>query len=157
MRISDWSSDVCSSDLLYAFNYEVAKTAEVVSEPMIGQIRLQWWRESLAGIYEGRARLHEVVQPLAHAVAARALPRALLETIIDAREFDLDRTPPDSLEALHVYAEGSSTALLRLALRVLGAEDAASEERPVGKACVRSGCVRWSPDHKKKQTTHHNT
>src|SRR3546814_8066529 len=107
MRISDWSSDVCSSDLLspcgalverhdpdrylaslfapeaqredlfalYAFNYEVAKTAEVVSEPMIGQIRLQWWRESLAGIYEGRARQHEVVQPLAHAVAARALPR----------------------------------------------------------------------------------
>src|SRR3546814_13598357 len=106
MRISDWSSDVCSSDLLspcgalverhdpdrylaslfapeaqredlfalYAFNYEVAKTAEVVSEPMIGQIRLQWWRESLAGIYEGRARQHEVVQPLAHAVAARALP-----------------------------------------------------------------------------------
>src|SRR3546814_5074662 len=111
MRISDWSSDVCSSDLpdrylaslfapeaqredlfaLYAFNYEVAKTAEVVSEPMIGQIRLQWWRESLAGIYEGRARQHEVVQPLARAVAARALPRALLETIIDAREFDLDQ------------------------------------------------------------------
>src|SRR3546814_9275649 len=91
MRISDWSSDVCSSDLLYAFNYEVAKTAEVVSEPMIGQIRLQWWRESLAGIYEGRARQHEVVQPLARAVTARALPRALLETIIDAREFDLDQ------------------------------------------------------------------
>src|SRR3546814_19486271 len=117
MRISDWSSDVCSSDLLspcgalverhdpdrylaslfapeaqredlfalYAFNYEVAKTAAVVSEPMIGQIRLQWWRESLAGIYAGRARQHEVVQPLARAVPARALPSALLETTINPK------------------------------------------------------------------------
>ena len=33
---------------LYAFNLEVAKTAEVVSEPMLGQIRLQWWREAIA-------------------------------------------------------------------------------------------------------------
>src|SRR3546814_19077229 len=97
MRISDWSSDVCSSDrqrehlfALYAFNHEVAKTAEVVSEPLIGRIRLQWWRECLDGIYDGAARQHEVVQPLAEAIAARQLPPALLEAIIDARELALD-------------------------------------------------------------------
>src|SRR3546814_4112888 len=120
MRISDWSSDVCSSDLpeaqrehlfaLYAFNHEVAKTAEVVSEPMIGRIRLQWWRECLDGIYDGAARQHEVVQPLAEAIAARQLPRALLEAIIDARELDLDAEPPASLEALRGYVEGTSTS-----------------------------------------------
>src|SRR3546814_19441352 len=77
MRISDWSSDVCSSDrqrehlfALYAFNHEVAKTAEVVSEPMIGRIRLQWWRECLDGIYDGAARQHEVVQPLAEPISS---------------------------------------------------------------------------------------
>ena len=32
---------------LYAFNYEIAKTREVVSEPVLGQIRLQWWRETI--------------------------------------------------------------------------------------------------------------
>src|SRR3546814_9235790 len=89
---------------------------------MIGRIRLQWWRECLDGIYDGAARQHEVVQPLAEAIAARQLPRALLEAIIDARELDLDAEPPASLEALRGYVEGTSTSLVRLALHVLGAE-----------------------------------
>src|SRR3546814_16130060 len=88
---------------------------------MIGRIRLQWWRECLDGIYDGAARQHEVVQPLAEAIAARQLPRALLEAIIDARELDLDAEPPASLEALRGYVEGTSTSLVRLALHVLGA------------------------------------
>lgn len=138
---------------LYAFNYEVAKTAEVVSEPMIGHIRLQWWRESLAGIYQGSARNHEVVQPLARAIEARALPRPLLESIIDAREFDLDPAPPENLEALHVYADGSSTTLLRLALRVLGAEDAASLQAAehLGPAWAYLGLLRALPLHARQK------
>jgi phytoene synthase len=138
---------------LYAFNQEVAKTAEVVSEPMIGQIRLQWWRESLDGIYEGRPRQHEVVQPLARAVAARALPRDLLETIIDARAFDLDPAPPADFETLRVYAEGSSTTLLRLALRVLGAEDGASRQaaEQLGPAWAYLGLLRALPLHARQK------
>jgi len=138
---------------LFAFNHEVAKTAEVVSEPMIGQIRLQWWRESLAGIYEGKVRLHEVVQPLAGAVEAKQLPRSLLEAIIDAREFDLDPAPPASLEALRVYVEGTSTALLRLALRILGAEDAASREaaEQLGPAWAYLGLLRALPLHARQK------
>src|SRR3546814_12827703 len=128
---------------------------------MSGRIRLQWWRECLAGIYDGAARQHEVVQPRAEAIAARQLPRALLEAIIDARELDLDAEPPASLEALRGYVEGTSTSLVRLALHVLGADDAASreaagqlgtawaylrsEDRRVGKAGVSTCRSRWSP------------
>src|SRR5438552_16844209 len=51
---------------LYAFNVEVAKTREVVREPILGSIRLQWWRDALAEIYGGGpVRRHEVVEPLA--------------------------------------------------------------------------------------------
>ena len=53
---------------LYAFNHEVAKIREAVSEPMLGEIRLQWWRESIDGIYQGNPRNHEVVFPLYSAV-----------------------------------------------------------------------------------------
>lgn len=138
---------------LYAFNYEVAKTAEVVSEPMIGQIRLQWWRESLEGIYAGNPRRHEVVEPLARAIQAKALPRDLFETVIDTRERDLDPAPPESVEALRVYAEGSSTALLRLALRVLGAEDAASRAaaEALGPAWAYLGLLRALPLHARQK------
>src|SRR4051812_807159 len=72
---------------LYAFNFEVAKTREVVTEPMLGQIRLQWWREAVDEIYRGgRVRTHEVVQPLAEAARRGALSRAHLDRMIDARE-----------------------------------------------------------------------
>src|SRR3954452_15251843 len=54
---------------LYAFNFEIAKTREVVREPLLGQIRLQWWREVIDEIYRGTTvRKHEVVQPLAEAI-----------------------------------------------------------------------------------------
>ncbi|GAB4367587.1 MAG: squalene/phytoene synthase family protein [Kiloniellaceae bacterium] len=141
---------------LYAFNHEVAKTAEVVSEPMLGEIRLQWWRESLAGIYEGTPRRHEVVEPLAEAVAAGELPRDLLETVIDARAFDLDPAPPADLDALRVYVEGSSTTLLRLALKILGAEDAASRRAAehLGPAWAYLGLLRALPLHARQKRSY---
>lgn len=138
---------------LYAFNHEVAKTAEVVSEPMLGQIRLQWWRESLEGIYSGSPRQHEVVLPLARGIEAKGLQRDLLEQMIDAREFDLEGAPPADLDALRVYAEGTSTALLRLALQVLEAEDAASREAAehLGPAWAYLGLLRALPLHARQK------
>src|SRR3954471_15014844 len=79
---------------LYAFNLEIAKTLETVSEPMLGRIRLQWWRETIEGIYEGRGPQHAVAEPLAAAIRRHALPRAPLDRLIDARESDLEEEPP---------------------------------------------------------------
>src|SRR5208282_2825234 len=51
---------------LYAFNYEVARIREAVSEPLLGSIRLQWWREVIREINEGKPpRQHEVAEALA--------------------------------------------------------------------------------------------
>jgi len=55
---------------LYAFNLEVARAREVVSEPFMGLIRLQWWRDALDEVYQGRIRAHEVIRPLASAISA---------------------------------------------------------------------------------------
>ncbi len=141
---------------LYAFNHEVAKTAEVVSEPMLGQIRLQWWRESLEGIYSGSPRQHEVVVPLARAIEAKGLQRDLLEQVIDAREFDLEGEPPADLDALRAYAEGTSTALLRLALQVLEGDDAASREAAehLGPAWAYLGLLRALPLHARQKRSY---
>src|SRR6202045_4412867 len=37
---------------LYAFNYEIARVRESVTEPMLGRLRLEWWREIIAAAYE---------------------------------------------------------------------------------------------------------
>src|SRR4051812_12730884 len=61
---------------LYAFNYEVARVRESVTQPMLGQIRLQWWREVIAASYAGApARRHEIVQPLVATITVFGLSR----------------------------------------------------------------------------------
>src|SRR5690349_12291061 len=97
---------------LYAFNHEIARVRETVSEPMLGQIRLQWWREAIAGIYDGKPRKHAVVEALAAAAAATRAPRAGFEALIDAREADLAGRAPATLAELESYCEGSSAQLL---------------------------------------------
>jgi phytoene synthase len=133
---------------VYAFNAQLARVREIVSEPMLGRIRLQWWRESIDSIYEGRApRRHEVVEPLAETIGALGLTRAHFERLIDARETDLLDAPPADLAALEAYAEGSSSPLILLALEVLGVRDGAAlaAAREAGIAYALAGLLSATP------------
>lgn len=136
---------------LYAFNLEVAKVRETVSEPMLGQIRLQWWREAIEEAYgEGAVRRHAVVEPLAAAIRVRGISRAHLERIIDARAFDLDDDPPETVAALCGYAANTSSALMQAALEVLGAadsRDAVTAAHHAGIAWAIVGLIRAMPHH----------
>ncbi len=132
---------------LYAFNIEVAKTREVVSEPMLGQIRLQWWRESIEGAYAGTPRRHEVVEPLTAAITRHRLDRALFERLIDGREADMDDEAPADLECLVNYAQVTGAPVTQLAASITGATDAASQEaaRLVGTGWALTGIIRAVP------------
>lgn len=129
---------------LYAFNLELARSRELVSEPALGRIRLQWWRDAIAECYEGVPRRHQVVQPLAAAIARHGLPRKLVDRIINAREADFHPAPPESLEHLTSYAESSSGALNLLAIRILGVQDneLVRAAGAVGAAWTLAGTVR---------------
>ena len=112
---------------LYAFNYEIARVREIVTQPMLGQIRLQWWREAVDAAYEGApARPHEVAEPLAAVIRGHALTRTHFDRMIDTREHDLADEPPATLAALENYAEGTAATLLSLALEVLGVAEPAA-------------------------------
>jgi NADH dehydrogenase [ubiquinone] 1 alpha subcomplex assembly factor 6 len=133
---------------LYAFNFEVAKTREIVHEPLLGRIRLQWWRESIDAIYRGLPlRKHEVIEPLAAAIRRHDLTRYHFDRLIDAREADLEEEPPASLNALEVYAEDTAARLVRLALEILDARDEGAGEvgRHLGIAWALTGVLRALP------------
>jgi NADH dehydrogenase [ubiquinone] 1 alpha subcomplex assembly factor 6 len=135
---------------LYAFNYEIAKTREVVSEPMLGRMRLQWWRDSIAAIYEGKAaRQHQVAAPLAAAIRARGLSQAHFAALIDGREQDLDDAPPATLPALEAYAAATSGGLVLLALEILDQRDERVREAgsEIGIAYALAGLLRVMPVH----------
>ncbi|MDB5494747.1 MAG: crtB [Phenylobacterium sp.] len=86
---------------LYAFDHELARAPKVSSNPLIGEIRLTWWREALDEIFEGRpVRRHPTAEALADVVGRRGLARASLEALIDARYRELDPAPMLPAESL---------------------------------------------------------
>ncbi len=131
---------------LYAFNYEVAKTAESVSQPIAGQIRLQWWRDRIAELYGGADSDHSLANALAEIIAEYHLPRDLFDELIDARENDLEEAPFDDMASLEAYADATSGNLMRLAARVLGAGDSLDQEAgELGIAYALTGLCRALP------------
>jgi len=134
---------------LYAFNLEIAKTREVVTEPVLGQIRLQWWNDAIGEAYDGAPRRHEVLLPLAGAIREFCLTRGHFEKLIDAREADLTDEPPADTTCLISYAEVTGVPLVLLALEILGVSDpaAAKAARHVGIAWALTGLLRAIPFH----------
>ncbi len=103
---------------LYAFNHELARAREVVSEPMLALIRLQWWRE----VVEGARRHHEVAGPLGAALDRGELDRADLLPLIAAREMEAEPTIP-TLAIWREYLLGTAGGLTVAAGRLLGAPE----------------------------------
>lgn len=133
---------------LYAFNYEVARIREIVREPMLGRIRLQWWREAIdAACSGGAVRAHPVVEAITATIRGRGLHRAALDRVIDARERDLDDAPHPDLAALETYAEGTAATVVDLALDILRVDTPAAREaaRHVGIAYGLAGMLRALP------------
>jgi phytoene synthase len=133
---------------LYAFNYEIARVRERVSEPTLGRIRLEWWRETIAAAYEnGPVRDHFVVQALTAIIRKHPLAREHFERLLDARDRDLDSGAPKSLPDLEDYAEATSAQLIYLALEILGAADPAASQAAfhVGIAYALAGLLRAMP------------
>ncbi|HEY0901471.1 MAG TPA: squalene/phytoene synthase family protein, partial [Micavibrio sp.] len=131
---------------LIAFHYEVAKTREVVSEPTLGFMRLQWWRENIEKICNGAAApAHEVLQPLAAAIGAYQLPFALFDRLITAREFDLEQGTPESLPELVKYLSDTVTPLTELMLKVCGQDATGAGEISI--AYGLAGVMRAIPFH----------
>lgn len=131
---------------LYAFNAEVAKVRESVSETMIGQMKLQWWRDLIAAIYENGTvpKGNPVVEALAEVIPAFQLSRVHFETLLDARARDMSDESPADVEALENYAEGTSASLTALVLEALGVRDTASQDagRHVGISWALTGMLR---------------
>jgi phytoene synthase len=105
---------------LYAFQTEIARIRETVSEPMLGQIRLQWWRDTIDQLFDGpQPRGHEVVEALAAPISAGLYEREGLHGLIDGREQDLDDGMFVDLPDLLSYLHSTSMLLMVVAGRAL--------------------------------------
>lgn len=132
---------------LYAFNLEVARAPWVTQEPLIAEMRLQWWRDVVENAASGAARAHEVAGPLHDLIRDFGLPVAVLDRLIAARRWDIHREPHDGAEGLSAYLEDTGAGLMWLAARALGAPEAAEAAvRAYGWATAAAMYVRAVPE-----------
>ena len=109
--------------LLYAFHLELAKVPELVSEPMIGQIRYQWWRDAIAEIYEtDSVRKHEITTPLRQLLLDFEIPRFWVDQLIDGRERDIDPRPFETLSEARDYSANTSGVLMKIAVKLFNVD-----------------------------------
>ncbi|WP_127903225.1 squalene/phytoene synthase family protein [Solirhodobacter olei] len=108
---------------LWAFNLEVARAPWAAHEPLVAEMRLQFWADAVERLPEGGTPGHPVMEPLAEALGgAGAAPLAAL---VEARRRDVWREPFADVAALGAYLEATSAGLFWAAARSLGAPEAA--------------------------------
>ncbi|MDZ4366824.1 MAG: phytoene/squalene synthase family protein [Afipia sp.] len=109
---------------LAAFNAEVAHVRDHVSQPLPGEVRLQWWRDALTG--SSQAADHGVVEgnpvaaELLRAIALYDLPVEAFARSIDAHVFDVYDDPMPDMAALEAHCRDTAAAMYALRAKVLG-------------------------------------
>jgi phytoene synthase len=112
---------------IYAFNVEISRVREQVSQPLPGEMRLQWWTDMLAGAGHGGVEGNPVAAELMLAIQTFRLPVERLSRLIDEHQFDLYNDPMPTMAALEGYINETSSALLSLAAAIAGRQSDAIE------------------------------
>ncbi|KAJ3414788.1 hypothetical protein HDV05_006035 [Chytridiales sp. JEL 0842] len=159
VRTSDWEGYVSSLFLpasarhtawaIRAFNVETASIRDNVRDVMIGRMRVQFWRDLIAKVYEGRPPEHPVALALAQSLEETSLSQSWFRKILAAREEDLLETQYPTLTNLENYAESTQSSLLYLQLESLGIKDLHVDHiaSHLGKAKGIVTLLRGTPSH----------
>ncbi|HKG99286.1 MAG TPA: squalene/phytoene synthase family protein, partial [Bradyrhizobium sp.] len=105
---------------IFAFNVEISRVRELVSQPLPGEMRLQWWTDMLAGAGHGGVEGNPVAAELKLAIRNWGLPVDRLSRLVDEHQFDLYNDPMPTMAALEGYLNDTSSALFSLASAVVG-------------------------------------
>ncbi|KAF8914932.1 isoprenoid synthase domain-containing protein [Mucidula mucida] len=108
---------------LKAFSVELATVQDSVSNPMIGQMRMQFWRDAVKGIADDRPPRHPIALALHAATQKSRLPSYHLKRIIDARDAEMQSSSHLTTDSLMTHAESTSSSLLYLLLSMLSVSD----------------------------------
>ena len=109
-------------------------------------------RDGLNAIFEGKPTLkHEVLEPLAAVIARYNLPKEHFDTLLYAREFDLEDKLPATMEGMKNYADFTSTPLVKLALLVEGKTLAEEDIKAAGTSYALAGLLRATVAHARQR------
>ncbi len=118
---------------LHVFEMETARIRDLVNEPHLGLIRLQWWRDLVDGVYAGG---NERVENGSHKeivslFSRKEIDKSILERYFNARSFDMEDRAHDDLGALLRYGEATAGAINQMKENVM--------DLPVSQAALEMG------------------
>ncbi|WP_167434252.1 phytoene/squalene synthase family protein [Mesorhizobium helmanticense] len=139
---------------LYAFNAEISGIRDRIHQPLPGEVRLQWWRDTIAGEADDRADVgHPVADALKATISAHRLPKPAFDNMLEARIFDLYDDPMPSRTDLEGYCGETAAALIQLAAMVLDPVEAPRFAELAGRAgCAQAmtGLLLLLPLHRRR-------
>jgi phytoene synthase len=112
---------------IYAFNVEISRVREQVSQPLPGEMRLQWWTDMLAGAGHGGVEGNPVAAELLLVIRSWRLPAERLSRLIDEHQFDLYNDPMPTMAALEGYINDTTCALFSLGAGIAGYQSEETE------------------------------
>ena len=109
---------------IYALYNELAAIPFRTQEANLGEIRLQWWRETLlASKLEVNLSNDPIMQGIYKLNGQPKFNRELMLSIIDERENDLSKRQPKTIEELEKYIKNTSGAITVIALDLMDVTD----------------------------------
>jgi 15-cis-phytoene synthase len=140
---------------LYAFNLEIARIRDVISQPLPGEVRLQWWRDLIES-HETHSS-HPLAAALLDTITQNKLPRQAFTDMLDARIFDLYDDVMPKWHDLDGYCGETYSALFRLATLILSCGEENNTAEISGHAGIAYGLtmlMRALPVHIKRGQTY---
>ncbi len=123
---------------LYAFNTELDRIAGVISEPMAGQVRLQWWRDAIELAAPETRTGNPLADALSAAIVEHNLPKDRLIGMADGRIPAMFGDPPQDDRALKTTLYETEGAVFELAAAILG-DRSETAKKAAGDAGVAYG------------------
>lgn len=131
---------------LAAFGGETARVRDIVREPMLGEIRLQWWHDGLSVGPDAAVSGNPVLDGVRAAAFRWHLPLAALVSTVEARRLELYDDPFATLGELEGYAGETDGTLTQLSAIVLAEGQDPATGTLAGHAGVAETLVRVIAD-----------
>ena len=108
-----------SLNTLYAFNIELSKVLDSSKEPLVSEIKLQWWHDSLEAIQNGSIANHPILEEMSVLLQKCEVSIEDLLVLIDSRRYELRDTHAKTLKDLVNFCRLTAGTLNRLTLQIL--------------------------------------
>jgi len=138
---------------LFAFDAEITHIRDMIKEPMMGEIRLQWWRDIISGDRAGEATNNPIASALMATIDAYDLPSMGFDNYLKAKVFDLYNDPMPDMGSFEGYAGETASFLFYQAATILGRSSAPKTDA-LADSAGHAGVV-WTLLHTLKNLPNH--